>query len=87
MQKNKMAHKVKYIEQVKGKTIEHYYRKKQIKMNMQTLLAGGAGAGGIEVIGAIPTTDEAQQIGQLLLQILVAIITIIKLIKDKKTEK
>lgn len=51
---------------------------------MNVLLTGGAGATGIEVIGQYPATDSAQQIGQLVLQILVAAITIIKLLKDKK---
>lgn len=54
---------------------------------MNVLLTGGAGATGIEVIGQYPATDSTQQIGQLILQILVAVITIIKLLKDKKTKK
>ena len=58
--------------------------RKNIMMN--TILTGSAGAGGIELIGNIPVTDNHQQIGQLVLQILVAIITIIKLVKDKKNK-
>lgn len=58
--------------------------RKNIMMN--TILTGSAGAGGIELIGSIPATDNHQQIGQLVLQILVAIITIIKLVKDKKNK-
>ena len=54
---------------------------------MNTVLIGGAGATGIEVIGQIPASDTTQQIGQLILQILVAVITIIKLLKDKKEPK
>ena len=54
---------------------------------MNVLLTGGAGATGIELIGQYPAADTAQQIGQLVLQILVAVITIIKLVKEKKTEK
>jgi len=57
------------------------------KPMMNVLLTGGAGATGIELIGQYPAADTAQQIGQLVLQILVAVITIIKLVKEKKTEK
>jgi len=54
--------------------------------NMKFLLTGGAGAGGIEAIGQIPVTDNTQQYAQLVLQILVAIITIVKLLKSNKTQ-
>ena len=54
---------------------------------MNVILTGGAGATGIELIGQYPATDSTQQIGQLILQILVAVITIIKLLKDKKEPK
>ncbi len=60
--------------------------KKKNKM-MNVMLTGGLGATGVELVGTLPATDPVQQIGQLVLQILIATITIIKLLKDKKTKE
>lgn len=56
-----------------------------------TLITAGAGEIAVVVAGAtaqaIPTPEDVQTIGQLIIQSIIAIITVIKLLRDRKKEK
>ena len=52
-------------------------------MTLQDIMIGSAGIGTVELASFIPT-DDITSIGQLLIQIVIGIITIWKLLKNKK---
>lgn len=53
-----------------------------------TILTAGAGEIAVMVAGAtaqaLPTPDDVQTIGQLIIQAIIAVITVIKIWKDKR---
>jgi hypothetical protein len=51
---------------------------------MRTLLTAGIGEVAVMTTGAIPTPDDVQTIGQLVIQSIIALVTIIKIIRDRK---
>lgn len=59
--------------------------------NLSTLLVGGVGQVGVimstEVAQAIPSPEEVQTIGQLLIQLVIGIVTIWKLVKKPKNKE
>lgn len=56
--------------------------------NIGTLLTAAVGATAVEVAGAVnmPTPDEIQGVGQLAIQVIIALITIWKLVKKPKKD-
>jgi hypothetical protein len=50
----------------------------------ETLLTAGAGELAILTTGALPTPDDVQTIGQLVIQSIIAIVTLVKLLRDRK---
>ena len=56
-----------------------------------TLITAGAGEIAVVVAGATaqanPTSEDVQTIGRLIIQSIIAIITVIKLLRDRKKEK
>lgn len=62
-------------------------------MTRTTLLTAGAGellvaaTGAINEVAAMPTPDEVQTVGQLLIQLVIGIVTIWKLLKKPKDNK
>lgn len=59
--------------------------------NVSTLLVGGVGQVGVmlstQVAEAIPSPEDVQTIGQLLIQLVIGIVTIWKLVKKPKDKK
>jgi hypothetical protein len=49
-----------------------------------TLLTAVAGETAVTIAGAIPTPDQVQNVGQLIIQAIIALITIWKLVKKPK---
>ena len=56
--------------------------------NIDTLVTAVAGTSAVAVAGIVnlPTPDEVQSVGQLLIQAIIAVITVWKLIKKPKTK-
>jgi hypothetical protein len=56
--------------------------------NIGTILTAAVGATAVEVAGAVsmPTPDEIQGVGQLAIQVIIALITIWKLVKKPKKD-
>ena len=55
-----------------------------MKDTIQTIATGVMGAGAVELADKIPTADEVQNYGQLLIQLIIGIFTIVKMFKKKK---
>lgn len=55
-----------------------------MKDTIQTIATGVIGAGAVELADKIPTADEVQSYGQLLIQLIIGIITVVKMLKKKK---
>jgi hypothetical protein len=55
-----------------------------MKDTLTTLVTGAAGVSAVQVAEAIPTADEIQSYGQLFIQLVIGIITVVKMLRKKK---
>ena len=65
--------------------INVYIKKKQnMKDTIGTIVTGVTGVGAVQLADNIPTSDDIQNYGQLIIQIVIGILTILKMFKKKK---
>ena len=57
-----------------------------MKDTLNTIATGVMGAGAVELADKIPTADEIQNYGQLLIQLVIGIFTIWKMFRKKKQD-
>ena len=55
-----------------------------MKDTLTTLVTGAAGVGAVQVAENIPTADDIQSYGQLIIQLVIGIITVVKMLRKKK---
>lgn len=58
-----------------------------MKTLLLTLFTGSASAGAVEAVDQIPTPDQLTEIGKLLIQLAIGIITLWKFLKEMKALK
>lgn len=55
-----------------------------MKDTISTIVTGATGVGAVQLADSIPTSDDIQNYGQLIIQLVIGIITVIKMLKKKK---
>lgn len=58
-----------------------------MKTPFLTLFIGSSSAGAVEAVNAIPSPDQITEIGKLLIQLAIGVITLWKFLKEMKTLK
>lgn len=56
-----------------------------MKDTLTTIATGISGVGAVQLADTIPTSDDIQNYGQLIIQLVIGIITIVKMFKKKKS--
>ena len=55
-----------------------------MKDTLTTIATGIGGVGAVQIADTIPTSDEIQNYGQLFIQLIIGVFTILKMFKKKK---
>lgn len=56
-----------------------------MKDTLTTIATGITGVGAVQLADTIPTSDDIQNYGQLIIQLVIGIITVIKMFRKKKS--